>query len=234
MSYANKDVVKNYNNWIVLNGNHQITDKIGIHTEIQNRKNGIQFSKQQELYRFGLEYYTTHFTYTVGYAFVSTHPYGNQPVPIGFNENRIWQQLIFNQKLGESTIRHRVRLEQRFIEHIQYNQLDKNYFIDGNNYQDRLRYNLLFVLPIYKIDTQNEIKELFFTFNEEIFIFHKNLKSLFFDQNRTNLSLGFKFNKSTSVQLGYLNQFLIKGNRTQAEQNHTLSFGITHNLKYVK
>jgi hypothetical protein len=54
------------------------------------------------------------------------------------------------------------------------------------------------------------------------------------DQNRFIAALGWRFNAQTNVQVGYLNQFVIKSNATDMERNHSLWVSMVYNLDCTK
>lgn len=89
----------NTNAWLMYFGNHKFSDRLGLHAEVQWRRNDLFSKNQQLLLRTGLDFYVkTDVRLTVGYGFIETYPYGEYAVPNAFPEHRIWQQL-FLQKL---------------------------------------------------------------------------------------------------------------------------------------
>jgi hypothetical protein len=54
------------------------------------------------------------------------------------------------------------------------------------------------------------------------------------DQNRFIAAVGYKWNPSVNIQLGYLNQFVVKSNGFQMKRNHTLWTSIVYNLDFTK
>ncbi len=101
-------------------------------------------------------------------------------------ENRIWQQFILRNKVNNIKLRHRYRLEQRWIK--------KDNFTDFKN---RARYMISAKIPLSK----KEDFPLFLSVYDEIFL---NISDTPFDQNRLFGALGFQVNKSMNIQAGYL------------------------------
>jgi len=69
---------------------------------------------------------------------------------------------------------------------------------------------------------------------EEAFIGLRDLDNLtnnLLQQNRLSAAINYRWNNGTSVQVGGLQQLLIKGNG-QAERNQTLLIGLRHNLDF--
>lgn len=232
-SFSQKDIATHQNAWVTYLGNHKLTKKIGLHTEYQwRRENGFQ-NWQQSLLRLGVDYHlNTSFSISGGYGWIETFPYGKQPVLKEFTEHRIWQQ--FNQKYKVETtfrnfeIQHRYRVEQRFLDTYSLN--NANEIIQGNTVlRHRVRYRLMFLLPINK--KALEKNTLFLNVNNEIFVgFGKGIAKNVFDQNRFNAALGWKFSSTFMLQLGYLNQYIIKADGIKAERNHTLLISSSYNL----
>jgi hypothetical protein len=74
---------------------------------------------------------------------------------------------------------------------------------------------------------------LFLNVNNEVFIgFGKGIGKNILDQNRFNLALDWRFNKDFNIQIGYLNQFLIKSDGVKMERNNTLLVSTVYNLDF--
>lgn len=184
-----------FGSWFMYFGTNQISDKFSIHTEAQFRYYEQATNFNQRLLRTGLNYrLSPNAVATFGYAHIKTDPtfFENQvSIPPNLTvtvnevlENRIFQQLILTNKVGEFLFEHRYRLEQRFIDIPQLNQ---------NDTQHRARYRLQVMLPL--TDT------FFLNFYDEIFL---NLQGETFDQNRLYAALGVHVTENLSIQGGYL------------------------------
>ncbi|RPG78978.1 MAG: DUF2490 domain-containing protein [Crocinitomicaceae bacterium TMED135] len=175
-------------NWLMYFGTHHLNDKYSIHYETQLRNYELTNNFFQLLPRVGLNYkIDDNSMVTAGYAFIPTQTdfdegWGNNMV----TENRIWEQFILRNSIGSIKIRHRYRLEQRWVK-------------NGNNtsYKNRARYMLSFKIPLSK----KEDFPLFLSVYDEIFI---NISDEPFNQNRLYTALGYQFNTNANVQLGYL------------------------------
>ena len=223
---AQKEITTQSNAWVVYLGNHRINDSWGVHTEYQWRRSAFFEHWQQSLTRFGLDYYAKNgVQYTAGYAWVLTYPYGDQPVEHQFTEHRIWQQVILKNKAQRADIQHRYRLEQRFLE--QWAKNTHNEFENtGFVFRQRARYRLLLNIPLNKKEMAD--KTLFLSLTDEVFLgFGKGIGKNILDQNRLSAALGWRFDSRSNIQLGYLNQYLVKGDGIKAERNHTLQLGYT-------
>ncbi|MEQ8302351.1 MAG: DUF2490 domain-containing protein [Cyclobacteriaceae bacterium] len=231
--WGQKDIATQNNSWYMYFGNHKVTDKVGIHTEFQWRRNGLIKDVGQSLTRLGVDYkLSPSVMATAGYAYIVTWPYGEQPVAFKFREHRIWQQLFLTHSSGRFFFNHRFRLEQRFIEKRMDNG-DGTSSNDGSFYKNRARYRFFVSVPL----NNNElVKGTFFvSAYDEVFLqFGPNFGLNYLDQNRLYGAIGYVVDRNANVQLGYLNQFIIKGDAVQAENNHTLQLALTYNFDFRK
>jgi hypothetical protein len=117
---------------------------------------------------------------------------GDFVTPKNNNEFRIWPQVILTQSIVSLKVEQRYRIECRYT---------------SNGYRNRFRYRLGLSYPFgkdkngfkpFQVGLSNEI---FFTDNEP-----------YFERNRALISFNYKFTKSSTIQLGYLQQFDYKIN----------------------
>lgn len=219
--------------WYMYFGDHAITKKLGIHTEYQFRRIDIIKYWQQSLARVGVNYNLNEKAMlTGGYAFISTFPYGENPIAATgypFPEHRAYQQLIFKNPIGRFDVSHRYRLEQRWLGILLPG---KGHKISEWRYVNRARYMLRIAFPL-KGNTLED-KEPYLAVYDEILIgFGKNLRSNFFDQNRLYGAIGYKVNKQLKVEIGFLNQAVQQGNGTVFEFNNGLQVSIFHNMDFT-
>jgi hypothetical protein len=224
---AQKQIANQFNGWYMYFGNHKLSDNMSLHTEYQWRRSDWIVTWQQSLLRLGLDYKLRDgVILSGGYGYITTWPYGEQPVQEKFDEHRIWEQLILTHRSQRFHFNHRYRLEQRWIE-------GKGIGEDGYIYRNRLRYRFMVNLPLNK--KEMEPNALFLSFYDEILIqFGKNFDLNYLDQNRIYGALGFQFSSSGNVQLGYMQQYLIKGDGLHAERNHTLQVALTFHADWRK
>ena len=192
-----QNVEENLGSWLMYFGTHKFSEKYSLHYETQLRNYEIVSNFNQLLPRVGLNYHIDKNTsVTAGYAWIPTQTSMGE----GFDgdlvtENRIWQQFILKNKVGNINIRHRYRLEQRWIKsQYQLNQINP---VINTTYKNRARYMLSLRIPISK----NEESPLFISLYDEIFL---NISDSPFDQNRLFAALGYQINKQMNFQLGYL------------------------------
>lgn len=218
--FGQKQIDDQIHGWAVYQGNHKLNSKLDLHTEYQWRRADGFANWQQSLARVGLDYrLNPNCTFSGGYGWIITYPYGSQPLATQTQEQRLWQQVNLKAQYGSIQIQHRYRLEQRFIDTI---------------YRQRIRYRAQCIIPLQKTYL-DQGKGLFMNVNDEVFIgFGKGIGKNILDQNRFIAAVGYKFSPKMNIQLGYLNQFVIKANGVQMERNHTLWTSVVYNLDFTK
>lgn len=184
--------------WFFLINSTKINDKWGTHFDLQVRSSDDWKDVRNLLVRPGITYYIdAKNDVTLGYLFTQTYTnasgLGNT-----LTENRIWQQYIHKHKIGNVNVSHRFRLEQRFIERLNNDDL----------FAQRARYFVRALIPLQKTEAgfsngwfaalQNE---LFFNVqgNDE-------LNGKVFDQNRAYAAAGYRFSNKFDLEAGYMNQ----------------------------
>jgi hypothetical protein len=230
---AQKDISTMTGAWFPYLGNHKLSDKFSLHTEVQLRRNDYVSHWQQQLYRIGLDYHLNkQNSVTLGYGFISTFPYGEQPIVVQTAEHRIWQQYITQANFGRFYLHHRYRLEQRFIERASLNAMNEK-VVDGFNFRQRVRYRFLVNVPLSRKTMEDNT--LFFSTSNEVFLgFGKGIGKNILDQNRFFAGLGWQFTKRHNVQLGYMNQFVVKANGIQMERNHLIQVAWVYSFDFQK
>ena len=170
--------------WYMYFGTNKISDKFSLHTEAQFRYYETTGNFNQLLLRTGINYHINpDAIVTLGYGYISTDgTFEEFPDEINAKENRIFQQLILKNKVGEFLFEHRYRLEQRFID-----------FGDITDTQHRARYRLQVTLPLTDIFFINVYDEVFLNLQDEVF-----------GQNRLYAALGVHITSNSSLQIGYL------------------------------
>ena len=206
--------------WLASFNTFTIGKKTSIHSDVQFRSTDEIQQLQTLLIRSGLNYrLSKNIIATAGYAFIDNKRTVSNVT--GFvHEHRIWQQIIFNQKIQQLAIAHRLRLEQRFVGRPAL--IDNVVKNDGYNTSHRIRYFIRNILPL-----KNEgafKKGLFVALQNEIFlnIGNKgNVNGKTFDQNRLYLAAGYRLNPKFDIEAGYMNQY-INGRSNQFTNNHVL------------
>jgi len=170
--------------WYTLAGSHKISNKVSITTLGQLRfynatdNLGIGLALASVNYKFYPQ-----LTGSIGYMRLKIDKtFEDLAEENDINENRLFEQIIFTDKIGKVNIKHRYMLEHRFLD-----------LGSKTDFQQRMRYRLQFIIPLSK--------KLFINAYDEIIL---NLQGNLFSQNRLYGALGYKFNKNLNLQLGYL------------------------------
>ena len=168
----------------------------GLHSEIQYRNHNYIGDLDQLLIRSGLQYHLNdnQATFTLGYGYILSEKEGTPN--LGVVENRIYQEAFLRQKIDVVGINHRFRFEQRFI--------------DGQDFRSRYRYAVFVTIPVIDSD-------FYVALYDEVFINAQKTanNSDYFDRNRAYMAIGYKLNKSISIQFGYMNQALETVDKSQ-------------------
>ncbi|NDF60441.1 MAG: DUF2490 domain-containing protein, partial [Crocinitomicaceae bacterium] len=230
-SYSQKSIHNQQHAWITYQGNHKLSQKWGLHTEYQWRRSDYFQDWQQSLARIGLDYHFQPNAFlSAGYGNIITFQYGSLPVNHSFNEHRIWEQFTQTSTVGRVAIQHRYRLEQRFLE--SYVKLGSEFVRSSTLFRNRIRYRALAYIPINKPTMTDNT--LFININDEVFLgFGQGIGTNILDQNRFQTAIGWKFDSKCMIQIGYLNQYVVKNAKAiqkdivldQAENNHTVTIG---------
>lgn len=224
----------NNNCWFMYFGDHKFSNQLGVHLEVQVRKNDVIQNPQQLLLRTGLNYHINdQIMASIGYCFVETYPYGKFPVPVQFPENRFWEQLQIKNQYGIFEWISRFRLEQRFSKVPIINLSSAAYEPGDAVYTNRFRSLNRVSIPL-KGKMIND-KTFYISAYDEFFIsYGKNVAANLFDQNRAYFALGYKIPKIGRLEIGYMYQAILKGDGIKIENNNTLQLGFISTFNFHK
>ncbi len=221
LGFAQNDRVNDYNNLVWLQSINTITlnKKWSVHAEYQWRRDNGFKNWQQSLLRIGANYkLNDNVIIHAGYAWAETFPYGKYPIAGNgtFPEHRLYEQLTLRQPINKFLLTHRFRIEQRYVGRVKagtVREIEEWLFLNRFRYQFRTQYALS--------------KKMYAAAADEILIgAGKNVGVNIFDQNRLFLLMGYKLNKTFSIEAGYFNQTLIQGrrinNQTIVQRNNGL------------
>jgi len=181
------------------------------------------------LNRIGATYYINDDTkITAGYAFINSFSPANG-ANIATPEHRLWQQIQWHTKYPKIRLMQWLRVEERFRQKLKSpNELDNSFAF---NY--RVRYNFLMQVPLSK--KMFEPKGLSFIFNDEVHVnFGKEIMYNTFDQNRFFLGLAYQTNKTSNLQIGYMNLFTQQPSGNVYRSLHVARVYYFHNLDLRK
>ncbi|RZK41182.1 MAG: DUF2490 domain-containing protein [Pedobacter sp.] len=178
--------------WGMFLNSTKLSDKWGLHLDVQARSGDNLTGVRNVLVRPGLTYFiNSKQNVTVGYLLATTDVGATT-----LYESRIWQQYILNHKIGSVFASHRFRLEQRFLDQ------------PNDNFMQRFRYFFRFIQPLHNSEGGFS-KGAFLALQNETF-FNVQNKDLtngkLFDQNRVYLAVGYRLSKKMDLEVGYMNQ----------------------------
>jgi len=206
-----------HSGWLGSFNTIKLNDKFSLHAEGQLRITDNADQVQTIILRPGLNYHINKsLAVTAGYAFIPNRRTIGKTADL-LSEHRIWQQLLYNQKISTVSVAHRLRLEQRFIPKARLvgNELDTN----GYDEAYRLRYFIRNIVPLVKQEKFN--KGWFVALQNEVFLNIGDKSAVngrVFDQNRIYGAIGYRVSNKFDVEAGYLNQY--SKTRSSFTNNH--------------
>lgn len=225
-----KQVTTSEQIWTGYFNQSRFSKRWGMWLDLQLRtKDDFVQDLSQGLARAGLTYYISNdVKATAGYAFINHFPADGHK-DISQPEHRPWQQIQWHTKYKKTRTMQWIRLEERFRRNI----LNDSTLGNGSAFNFRVRYNLLFQVPL----TKKEVLAKSFSFiaNDEVHInVGKKTVYNYFDQNRFFLGLAYHVNAHDNVQFGYSNVFqqLASGNKFRSL--HIARVFYFHNLDLRK
>lgn len=190
-------------------GYFEVQPRIGndIFGPVPESKGGTHFS--QILIRPSLGYkLNEHVSLWQGYAWAPSY------IPRHVNENRIFQQVLINNRIKRVQLVNRTRLEQRFLENV-------------DDTSVRVRHLLRLAVPIGK-------SKWSWVASDELFVNLNNVKNGpggGFDQNRAFVGINRKFNDTVNMDLGYMNQYVNRDDPFVDRMNHIIMVGMYFNVR---
>jgi hypothetical protein len=230
--YAQNNRIKTRENigWYNYFGTIKLTEKIGLHTEYQFRRDDWINNWQQSLLRIGINYQANKsLLLRAGYGRIETFNYGEIPLNSfgkDFTEHRIFQMAQISHAQNKISFSHRFMLEQRFLGKYSSANLTKE---DSYPLLHRMRYMFRMQAPF--VGSSVGDKTPYWAMYNEVFIgFGKNVNANVFDQNRLGLLLGYQWNKKYKIEAGYLNQTLQFGRQINNQSVFQFNQGIIVNV----
>ncbi|WP_084205863.1 DUF2490 domain-containing protein [Psychroserpens mesophilus] len=187
LSFGQINPEKRTGTWYMLFTTHQVSDKLSINA-------GMQLRYYELISNYNLDFFYTGLSYAINPKVNLTFNYGYLDIDrsIEFTdvtntiEHRFYEQITYKHDLLKLPIRHRFRLEHRFL-----------HDVFENENQNRIRYRLG---TSVKLNTQ-----FYITANNEFFL---NLEGETFRENRLYTAFGIIINKNIKLEIGYMNQHI--------------------------
>lgn len=180
----------------------QVHPKLKYSFEYQGRFGDYASRLSQLILRPGIGYQIIPSTSLwLGYAWIRTsQPFTIKPI----DENRIWQQILWNKKFNAFTTTLRSRLEERFIQETLH-----------TAWRYRQLFRISYAIPEHEQLTLIGSNEVFFHLNR-----YNLQNNIGFDQNRAFIGIGYKTSDKTSLELGCLNQYIKRPIRSAYNGNY--------------
>ena len=217
------------NTWLVYNGTHDLSARLGLHLEAQLRRTDGIAAPKQLLLRPGVRVaFGDKVAATVGYAFQRTSPQGLLADPVATREHRGWQQVEIEAAAGRLTLQHRARLEQRWQEEVASDGPGAPR-VTGWAYENRARYQLRLTRPLRSDASPGgdaEAPGWYLTATEEPFVRFGRDVGRAFDQNRAFLGVGRRWGEALRAEAGYLNQYARAARGRALEVSHVLQAAV--------
>lgn len=216
--------------WMGYFNQTRLSNRWGTWADLHLRtKESMVDNFSQSIVRLGLTYYVNEGTkLTSGIAFVSIYPADAHKM-ITQTEYRPWQQVQWNSKHGLKKMVQSFRLEERFRRKI----LNDSTLAEGSDFNFRMRYNILYDLPLTKMGIV--AKSFSLVVNDELHVnFGKQVILNYFDQNRFFVGLKYQIKDQSNIQFGYMNLFQQLASGNKYRNLHALRLFYFHNLDLRK
>jgi hypothetical protein len=218
------------NSWALLLNRAKFTKHWYMTNELHQRNQWFFKGEGQFLWRPSIDYKVNEqLEFSFGYSYIRTHPNAPYPLPIASTENNIWQQALLKYDIGKVHFQNRFRQENRWFDHIDNENGD--WVKHGDDYANRFRYRITGTFDVYHLKESE--KAIFInTFNEFWFNQDNKLRPVSFARNWLYLGVGFRLDKNTSFQTGYMNQWdQVKGNYIKMD---IVQFTVQKNFDFSK
>jgi hypothetical protein len=219
-----KKVTDKVQTWLSLNTATKLSNQWGFVADAHVRWDGFLQENNFYFLRGGISYMPNKaISLSAGYAHMWLAP--SRPYWTTYSdENRFYQQVNFNSKVGEVSILQRVRIEQRWQEKI-VNDRETN----EDRFTTRVRYLFSTNIPVFKNKNLPVLvlsDEILVHFGDEV-IFNT------FDQNRFFIGIKQVIDPKWSFDFGYMNVYQQRYSGFQYDMNHTirLFFYLNNSIK---
>jgi hypothetical protein len=212
--------------WLVYSGDHAIGRRTALLLDAQSRRTVDGPYYRQILMRPALAYaLSSRVRVMGGWTFARTTEDSDEldeaeraadPRPHQI-EHRLWEMAQLTHRAGEVSLRHRVRLEQRWVHPHEVSEWERS---------QRVRYQLQGAVPVDRL-TLSVAEEVFGGFGG-------TAGTLSFDQSRTSAGLTLKVAPTTSLGAGYLLQAIAHPREGFSERRHALQLTLSSTAPIVK
>lgn len=209
----NREVQTQHHFWTSVNTQARIADKWSVVADLHIRR--TNYLKNNNFYytRVGAAF---HINKNLSVSFAGGHMWlanKTATTELFVNENRLVQQIQFNQPLGKMQLSQRLRIEERWIQNVVNSELADTY-----KYSTRFRYQLSLSVPLSK---KKYVPSL--AFSDELMVQSgKHIIYNNFDQNRFFAGIKQRITSSLAVDFGYMHVWQQRLSGYQYNRNQTI------------
>ena len=180
--HAQNSEENDYGSWLVLCGTAKIHEGWSIPAVGIIRHHHMLDKYGFFFFRTGASYHISKAsTFTGGFALLNSNSYLEPNDVVNTNQLWLYVEYSLKSKFNDNSLVHRVRFENRRLIHT-----------EDPKVNNRVRYRLQYVLPIYK--------EIYFKAFDELFL---NLKGKAYSQNRIFVGVGRQITPNFKADIGY-------------------------------
>ncbi|MBL8217559.1 MAG: DUF2490 domain-containing protein [Bryobacterales bacterium] len=188
-----------HSQWFAYNGDHALTARWGLHFDGGFRQMDAA-SWQQWLVRPAVNFRPARAVQlSAGYAYFKSFPGGIGWDPASAPEHRLYQQVAAAHRGGPFQLRHRVRVEQRFLGSGLATAVERCWPL-----QHRLRYQAKAELPLVRNGGEQTL--VYLSVYDEVLFRLGYAGTSRFDQNRAYGGLGYRPTRTEAVECGVISQ----------------------------
>ncbi len=226
------EIVKgNFSTWFLLLNRFQLTKKWSITNELHERTGSFLSDQGQFLWRPSVDYsLNKNVEFSVGYSLIHVNPYEPFNQKMTTTEHNIWEQVFLKWDIGKVHFANRFRLENRWAPHVAQH-TEGDYFYNTYDHLNRFRYRFILSTDIVKFKKENAL--FLMAWDEYWFTMNKGLMPQQFTRNWAYLGLGYRFNPTMNIQLGYMNQ-VDRVNDTKFVATPIMQLTFVKNFSFIK
>ncbi len=211
-----KVIFNNSHFWWSVNSSMRLTNKWGLMADVHIRRQNFIADPSFYFFRLGGIYWIKDdLSFAFGYANLQL-AVANEGKYNFAGENRSYQQLQWNARIGRGVFFHRIRTEQRWRQ-----QLNPDGSVAGTNLNFRLRYLLSLRLVLWEDQPYYPAPVIA---NEVLIQEGRNIVYNLFDQNRTFIGISQRISRNLSFDIGYMIVFQQRITGFEYDRNHTFRF----------
>lgn len=205
-----QELERYYSNWNAVDIGIKINDKWSVNSEFNIRRTDFLKKWEQFIIRPFAHYKVSEeLDLAFGYSYIDNNSFSDFRPPIDLREHNIFQQLTIKHLFSKFSFQHRLRFEERYRQKI-VEIAPNNYVIDGTNYRNRLRYRFQITIPLKTFASNRKLNLVLY---DELHLdFEDSFRPEAIDQNRMNISLGYRINNHIKIRSGYHDIYFVRSN----------------------